>query len=274
MKQKTKNFPVTEASIRELASEKIFNRGKDYFKEGAVSSIYSIGNTLEAYVEGSNYHPYKVQIEFDESGITGEPRCSCPYAEDFNDVCKHIVAVLLTVIKKPKTIQSREKLSSRLKNLDKDHLIQLIEAMIKTDSSLGFFAEDFIQDTSKKSGKKSTSLKKSKTLSKRYKTEAVRIVHSLNGLSSYDAYGGVRGVVQSIRDLIKEVRPFLEKGDGENAISILTGIAEGYIQGWTYLDGSDGETPDPFYDLDAGFAEALLATKIPEDVKESLKKQY
>ena len=71
-------------------------------------------------------------------------------------------------------------------------------------------------------------------------------------MSSYEAYWGVGSVVRSIQELIKKARPFLEKGDGENAISILTGIAEGYIQGWTYLDGSDGEPPDPFYDLDEG----------------------
>ena len=269
--KKTKNFPITETNIRGLVSSKIFNRGKDYFKEGAVCSIYSIGNTIEAYVEGSNYHPYKVQIEFDQSGIKGEPFCSCPYAEDFNDICKHTVAVLLMVLKKPKSIESRKKLSELLKNLEKNHLIQLIETILKTDSSLGFFVEDFIKDIPKKTGKKSNSLRESKINLKKYKTKAIQIVHSLNGLTSSEAYWGVGSVVRSIQDLIKKVRPFLEKGDGESAISILTGIAEGYIQGWTYLDGSDGETTNPFYDLDEGFAEALLVTEIPEDIKESLK---
>lgn len=272
MKQKIRNFPVTEESIRELATGKIFNRGKDYFKEGSVCNIYSIEDTIEAYVEGSDYHPYKVQIEFDQSGIKGEPFCSCPYAEDFNDVCKHIVAVLLTALKKPKTIEPREKLSNTLKNLNKSYLIQLIEAMLKTESSLDFFVEDFIQDRLKKTDKKSNSLKKKSKLNfKKYKTETIEIVHSLNGLSSYEAYWNVGSVVRSIQELIKKAHHFLKKGDGENAISILTGIAEGYIQGWTCLDGSDGETPDPFYDLDEGFAEALLVSEIPEDVKESLK---
>ena len=270
--RKAKDFLLTEARIRELVSSKIFNRGLEYFKEGAVCNIYSTGNTIEAYVEGSDYSPYKVQIEFDKSGFKEEFFCSCPYAEDFGKICKHIVAVLLTVLKKPKTMQAREKLSDLLKTLDKSHLIQLIETMVKTDSSLDLFVEDFLKEISKKTGKKSTFSKKSKINSNKYKKEAIQIVHSLNGMSSSEAYWYVGNVVRDIQDLIKKAQPFLERGKGESAISILTGIAEGYIQGWTYLDGSDGETPNPFYDLDEGFAEALLVSEISENVKESLKK--
>ena len=98
------------------------------------------------------------------------------------------------------------------------------------------------------------------------------MVRGLDYMSSSQAYLFVGGVVQAIQDLIKKARPFLEKGAGESAISILTGIAEGYIQEWTCLDGSDGETPNPFYDLDEGFAEALLVSEVSETTKESLKK--
>ena len=270
--KKTEIFPLTETSIKELVSGKIFNRGLEYFKEKAVCNIYAIDNMIEAYVEGSDYSPYKVQIEFDKSGLKGEPFCSCPYAEDFGETCKHIVAVLLTVLKNPKTLKAKEKLSDILKNLDKNNLIQLIETMVKTDSSLDLFVGDFIKEISKTTGKKSISTKKSKINSNKYKKEALQIVHSLSALSSSEAYWFVGDVVRDIQDLIKKAQPFLERGNGENAISILTGIAEGYVQGWTYLDGSNGETPNPFYDLDEGFAEALLVSEIPENIKKSLKK--
>ena len=152
--KKIKKFPLTETMIKELVSSKIFNRGLEYFKEGAVCDIYSIENTIEAHVEGNNYRPYKVQIEFDNSGIKGIPVCSCPYAEDFDDICKHIVAVLLTVLKKPKNLETKEKLSDILKNLDKSNLIELIEVIVKADSSLRFIVEDFMTGIFKKGGKK------------------------------------------------------------------------------------------------------------------------
>ena len=269
-------LPFTEIDIKELVSDKIFQRGREYFKEGMVCDVYLVGNNrLEAYVEGSGYHPYKVQIEFDQSGITEELSCSCPYVEDFYDVCKHIVAVLLTVLKKPEALKTKEKLSNLLKNLDKSHLISLIKAMMETDSSLDFFVKDFIQNISPKTrkeiGKKLDSAKKFKMINK-YKKLAIQIVRDLNGMSHSQAYWFVGGVVQDIQALIKKARPFLKKGDGESAIFLLTGIAEGYLQEWTYLDGSNGETPDPFYDLDEAFAEALLVADISEDTRAFLKK--
>ena len=272
MLKKAKNFPLTETGIKELVSGKIFHRGLEYFEEDAVRDIYSIENTIEAYVEGTGYRPYKVQIEFNKSGIKGTPVCSCPYAEDFDDVCKHIVAVMLTVLKKPKTVKTREKLSDLLKNLDKSCLVELIEVMVKDNSSLNFVVEDFIRDMPGKTGKKSVSPRKSRINPNKYKQEAIQIVRGLDNMSSSQAYWFVGGTVQDIQDLIKKARPFIEKGDSENAISILTGIAEGYFQEWTYLDGSDGETPNPFYDLDEGFAEALLVSEVSENTKESLKR--
>ena len=265
--KKTEVFSLTETGIREMVSSKIFNRGLEYFKEKAVCHIYSTDNVIEAHVEGTDDFPYKVQIEFDKSGLKGEPFCSCPYAEDFNEICKHIVAVLLTVLKKPKTVKAKKKLSDILKTLDKTNLIQLIETVVKTNSSLNLFVEDLIKEISQKT----IPDKKSKINSNKYKKEAIRIVRSLNGLSSSEAYWLVSDVVRDIQNLIKKARPFLDRGNGETAISILTGIAEGYIQEWTCLDGSDGETPNPFYDLDEGFAEALLVAEIPENIKEPLK---
>ena len=271
-----KKLPFTETDIKELVSDKIFQRGWKYFKERMVCDVYLVGNNrLEAYVEGSGHQPYKVQIEFDQSGITEELFCSCPYMEDFYDVCKHIVAVLLTALKKPEALKTKEKLSELLKNLDRSHLISLIKAMMEIDSSLDFFVEDFIQDispnTRKETGKKLDSAKKSKMINK-YKKLAIQIVRGLSGMPHSQAYWLVGGVVQDIQDLIKTARPFLNKGDGESAIFLLTGIAEGYFQEWTYLDGSDGETPNPFYDLDEAFAEALLVADISEDTKTFLEK--
>lgn len=271
--KKTENFPLTEKGIKELVSDKIFHRGLEYFKEGMVRDIYSIKNTIEAYVEGSGYRPYKVQIEFDQSGIKGMPCCSCPYVEDFDDICKHIIAVLLTILKKPENLETKEKLSELLKNLDKSNLIELIETIVKADSSLSLFLEDFIVGIPKKNnGKKSIPARKSKINPNKYKQEAIQIVRGLDNMAPSQAYWFVGGTVQAIQDLIKKARPFIEKGNTESAISILTGIAQGYTQEWTYLDGSNGETPDPFYDLDEGFAEALLVSEVSKSTKESLKK--
>ncbi|MFN7086796.1 MAG: SWIM zinc finger domain-containing protein [Burkholderiales bacterium] len=45
---------VTEASLRALAGEKSFARGKAYFAAGAVTSLIDSGETVKARVNGTD----------------------------------------------------------------------------------------------------------------------------------------------------------------------------------------------------------------------------
>jgi len=54
--------------------------------------------------------PYQVRIIFDADGIR-EATCSCPY--DWSGWCKHIVAMLLTYIHAPETMEERPSLVVR-----------------------------------------------------------------------------------------------------------------------------------------------------------------
>src|SRR5215471_18729584 len=81
---------ITEKTIRELANAKSFARGKEYFRDGAVSDVIRRGNRVTAEVEGSDL--YEVMIVLDDGGVA-EARCTCPY--DWDGYCKHVVAVLL-----------------------------------------------------------------------------------------------------------------------------------------------------------------------------------
>jgi len=47
--------PVTEATVRELARSKSYDRGQSYYERGAVSTIVRRGETVRADVEGSQY---------------------------------------------------------------------------------------------------------------------------------------------------------------------------------------------------------------------------
>ena len=89
---------ITEATIRNLARSQSYNRGEDYYDHGAVREITRRGTPLRAVVEGSQYEPYQVQIELNETGVV-DTGGSCPY--DHGGICKHRVAVLLTYIRNP-----------------------------------------------------------------------------------------------------------------------------------------------------------------------------
>ncbi len=84
---------LTERAVRALADSRSFDRGKQYFHDGAVSDLIQRGGTLSARVHGNDYQPYEVTIELDGDAVAGA-QCSCPY--DWGGPCKHIVAVMLS----------------------------------------------------------------------------------------------------------------------------------------------------------------------------------
>src|ERR1700753_3632480 len=79
---------LTEAHVRELASEKSFDRGEAYYHDGSVLEPVRQGRELRAQCQGSDYEPYPVTATLGKSGID-EPPCTSPY--DCGGICKPIV---------------------------------------------------------------------------------------------------------------------------------------------------------------------------------------
>src|SRR5438067_13906586 len=98
-------FPnLTESVVRQRSSAESFQRGREYFEEGAVLSLLRRGDTLFAEVEGSEPEPYEVRVDSDAAGVTGAS-CTCPYS--FGGWCKHLVAALLACLHAPEEIEER-----------------------------------------------------------------------------------------------------------------------------------------------------------------------
>ncbi len=82
-----------EKNLRSWASSRIIARGRDYYRKGCILSLDSYSDDkILAQVEGSVPEPYRVEIQFDASGIPVS-QCSCPF--DWEPLCKHAVAVLI-----------------------------------------------------------------------------------------------------------------------------------------------------------------------------------
>lgn len=124
---------LTEPDIRNLASEKSFERGETYYRDGAVLDPICQEAHLRAHCEGSDYEPYQVSATLAEGGIA-ETSCSCPY--DYGGICKHIVALLLTYVRKPQTFRFIPPLAALLAGRSQEELIALIGEMIKQEPVL------------------------------------------------------------------------------------------------------------------------------------------
>jgi uncharacterized Zn finger protein len=86
----------TEADVRAGAASQSYQRGAQYYRDGAVSQLARRGNLLTAEVEGSTLPFYQVSITLADAGGIAAAGCTCPY--DWGGYCKHIVAVLLSAL--------------------------------------------------------------------------------------------------------------------------------------------------------------------------------
>ena len=85
-------MPVNRSDIRELCTEAVFERGQNYYDEGHIHERRRVDDIVTATVEGSKL--YDVTLSLSEPDF--DPWCTCPY--DGQGECKHVVAVLLSLI--------------------------------------------------------------------------------------------------------------------------------------------------------------------------------
>lgn len=85
---------TTLYNLEQRVPAKIFERGKKYYKSGRVSHLneWTTGH-WDAKVEGSTTE-YSVSAELDEDNVV-DWECDCLY--DDTNMCKHVVALLLTI---------------------------------------------------------------------------------------------------------------------------------------------------------------------------------
>ncbi|NTU82970.1 MAG: SWIM zinc finger domain-containing protein, partial [Chloroflexales bacterium] len=116
--------PLSEAQIRQGASDESFARGASYYQGGAVGPLVLRDGLLQAEVEGSEYEPYQVAVSLDAGGVCAAS-CTCPY--DWGGWCKHIVATLLAYAHaEPGAVQVRPPLAELLAGLDRGQLEALL----------------------------------------------------------------------------------------------------------------------------------------------------
>src|SRR3954447_11193204 len=237
-------FDLTETLMREHASSESFRRGEDYYQRGNVLSLTRRGNIFRAEVGGSQFAPYEVRVAFDEAGIT-EAACSCPY--EWGGWCKHIVAALLAWAHEPESVRERPALEEILSELDRDQLQTILLRLAEHVPSLADVVESELSLAQTPSP--APHRPAIETGSIRYQVRS--IIHSVDYMEPYEAYWHAGGVVDEVRRVLDGAWSFIEAGDGRNALLVLEGITDQYMEAWEVLDDSDGEIGGFFEDLGA-----------------------
>lgn len=107
----------------------ILERGQQYQRSGEVLNLTLRGDTVSAGVQGSDTKPYRVTLTLSESDFVNA-ECTCPYGENFGELCKHIAAVALEYYFWPEHIVSEASVGELLKPLGKHDLRGALEHLL------------------------------------------------------------------------------------------------------------------------------------------------
>jgi uncharacterized Zn finger protein len=267
-------MPITKATIHSLASGQSYERGEDYYHMGAVDEIQKRGNLLMAEVEGSSYEPYQVTIELGEDQVISS-HCTCPY--DWGGACKHIVAVLLAYVHQPEQVTERPTLDALLADLDAPKLRELLVDLLASEPRLiGWVETKVAVQSAVPAAPAETAVTEATTVPPPpidpapFRRQSKQILRSPSG---YDYYAAAAGVAHQISQLLDQAEPYLEQGDGRNALLILEAVTEPYVDQWYEFDDSDGELGTVFAEIGSRFAEAILSADLSAQERQTWSKK-
>lgn len=141
----------TEATLLQNASQRSVQRGKQLYRQGNVQSLQVLDGRVKAYVQGSGWKCYNVDIKInEETGCVTSSKCDCPASTEYIGLCKHAVATVLRYIQVKKDqakkmqepvkkitveIPDRSKINEKLKSLEESGLVTKGSSLVASKES-------------------------------------------------------------------------------------------------------------------------------------------
>lgn len=263
---------LTEEDLEQYVFGPSLERGYDYYEQSRVLRVVRRGNRLRAEVAGSQYEPYGVTVDLNESGLV-TAFCSCPY--DWGGYCKHIVAVLLTYIHSPEEIIQRPELDTLLADLDRDRLRDLLTSLVHVQPDLLDFIEKEIQQMRSRPEVIARDAEVDVgSMQRELRADMRRTLLDFER-SYYDSYYEEwrADPTRPLWPHLKQARGLLDAGEARRALAFLRGVMEAWVPALEEFMALDeyGFIEDVLYDgvREAGalLAEALLSVDLTDEEK-------
>ena len=198
---------VSEDAISDWVGSRSFQRGRSYFKGGAIFDTRLQGNNLKALCQGSRSQPYRLWVACSAEGIE-EAHCSCPVGDGGR--CKHVGALLLAWLDQPDVFRTVEEPDTNLERFSKSELIALVQQMLQVQPNL----ETLLESALPRDSRSSTLVDPDS-----YRRQAASAIRSSIDGWDWDGTGGI-GVVLGSGD------NFLAKSDYANASIVYQAVAQ------------------------------------------------
>ena len=228
------------------------------------------GDRVRADVEGSQYQPYTITINFDDIGVA-HTDCSCPY--DHGGICKHRVAVLLTCLRNPERVRAQPPLSDLLADADRETLEELLVEFAAERPDVADWFETRLEP-SEIADEVATDESVSVNLES-IRRQAEHALPKPSQRGHNDAHAEAQRMSGELDELLEQARLAIEAGDGKTALDILEAITEVLVTNrWTGLLPHDvSDLFETIGDLGTLFVEAVLIADLPEEKRADWEQQ-
>ena len=181
--------------------------------------------------------------------------------------------VLLKFADETTQVIERKPLAELFGGLDQTRLIELLEKRAESDPELAIWIEAQIATTTTApaphraaAGQRRTAVDPAPV---RERARVLLAARNRRG-RYWDGYRS-SGNIEELQRLVEKAVPFLEVGDGANALRILEPIAEAFVDDWLgYAYDSDEHLYELFADLGRLMAEAALMSELAADERDAL----
>jgi len=267
------NVQLTEEIIRSRASDQSYQKGREYYRAGAIYNpswqSTTGGIVLTAECEGSTAPSYRLHVELDAGGVRSAS-CTCPY--DWGGDCKHIVALLLTYLHNPDEFSEQKKLADLVAGLEKDSLLALINHLVERDPDLYDEIEMAIPMVSVGKSKPSSAKGKRQTQvsEQAYRKQVRRILKQSRYDGSYYDDWNEPAYIGDLEEVLETAKKFLETGDAEGALIILRVLLEETLEDYDGEMDYNGDVAAFIQDLGMPMAEAILSLEMDSKSRKAL----
>ncbi len=221
----------------------ILERGKDYYKRGAVLDLnQNTQGTWIADVEG-NHDNYQVEIETNERGEIEDYYCNCPYD---GSICKHIAAVALKLLEESK-VDSKKDETSTTKESSWQKLIKNAKAEELRDFIIDYAArdKDLRHEIKLTFSKPESGNKKDNTA---YYQSQVAMCFEQYEYHGYIDYRSSYNATHDVDNFLIKAEKHLKKGNYYEVYSIAAAVAMEACEAIQYMDDSSGECGGVIYE--------------------------
>lgn len=226
--------------IQHTVSLRIYERGIEYYEDGNVAKIQHLGDgKWIADVEG-NYDDYTVEVKIDGNDNIRTWQCNCPFE---GDICKHVVAVLLTIKNEVESVKTMK--NARQKQPEWCEIVSNISEKELRDFVFSYAQkhrdfQDALIINLAKTTKEIDILK--------YQNIITHIFEEASDGSGFIYYSNVYAAMSPVYDLLEKADDYLTNGILHEAFSIAAAVATECVVAIQDLDDSNGECGGAIYE--------------------------